>query len=276
MGKAVAEMLVDLGAQVYALDIQDCGVNGIRKFINVNLSEKESIDSAFEQLPPSIDRFLGVESVSGLKTDYVTTFNIDYTANMYICEKYLKTRMTEGVAIVIVSSCSGIAWHDYLDECKLFADERTWQGVQEKLKELVLKGTPSQIAYMLSKRVVIAYANELALELGKRKIRVNSVLPGNADTGMKTEFATMAGGIDNMVKDAGLAGRLATSEEMAQPIVFLGSSMASFISGEELVVDYCDNCLKKLGLKQNLCSGKALLTKEELQYTIEMMKANHS
>lgn len=247
---------------------------GIEQFVKVNLSDKSSIDAAFARLPKNIDRFFGVAGVSGLKTDYVTTFNINYTANMYICEQFLRARMTEGGAVVFVSSCSGIAWHDYLEECKLFSDVRTWDGVQNKIQELVLSGTPSQIAYMFSKRVLIAYANELALEFAKHGIRVNTLLPGSTDTGMKSEFVTMAGGLDNMIKDAGLAGRLATSKEMAEPIVFLGSDMASFINGEELIVDYCDNCLKKLGLKQNLCSGKALLTKEELQFTIEMMKAH--
>ena len=32
MGKATVEMLVDLGAKVYALDINPCDVEGIEKF----------------------------------------------------------------------------------------------------------------------------------------------------------------------------------------------------------------------------------------------------
>lgn len=256
MGKAATEMLVDLGAKVYALDVNACTVSGIEKFIAVNLADKNSIDSAFAQLPKSIDCFFGVAGVSGAKTDYTTTFNINFTANLHICEIYLKERIQKGGSITIVSSCSGIAWHDYLDECRYFSTLRSWEEVQAKLKELVADGTLGVVGYMASKRVVIAYANELAIEMGKKSVRVNSILPGSADTGMKSEFAAMAGGLDNMIKDAGLAGRLATSEEMAKPIVFLGSDLACFISGEEIVVDYCDNTLKKLGLKVNLCTGK--------------------
>ena len=84
MGKAATEMLVDLGAKVYALDVNTCTVSGIEKFIAVNLADKNSIDSAFAQLPKSIDCFFGVAGVSGLTTDYPTTFNINFTANMYI------------------------------------------------------------------------------------------------------------------------------------------------------------------------------------------------
>ena len=40
------------------------------------------------------------------------------------------------------------------------------------------------------------------------------------------------------MKHCGYAHRLAKSEEMAKPIVFLNSVMASYISGELMIVDY--------------------------------------
>lgn len=51
MGKATVEMLVDLGARVYALDLNECEVNGIEKFIKCNLASKQEIDETFRQLP---------------------------------------------------------------------------------------------------------------------------------------------------------------------------------------------------------------------------------
>ena len=82
---------------------------------------------------------------------------------------------------------------------------------------------------------------------------------------MKDQFAKMTGGMENLIKSAGLAGRLATSEEMAKPIVFLNSDLASFISGTELIVDFCDNAMKKLGLKREMCGGPAIISAEALQ-----------
>ena len=49
MGKAAAEMLVDLGAKVYALDYNACPVEGIEKFVKVNLGDKNSIDGCFNR-----------------------------------------------------------------------------------------------------------------------------------------------------------------------------------------------------------------------------------
>ena len=40
MGKATTEMLVDLGAKVYALDWQKVEVDGIEKYIHVDLSQE--------------------------------------------------------------------------------------------------------------------------------------------------------------------------------------------------------------------------------------------
>ncbi len=42
MGKATTEILVGLGAKVYALDLNECTVPGIEKHIATNLSKKES------------------------------------------------------------------------------------------------------------------------------------------------------------------------------------------------------------------------------------------
>ena len=259
MGKAAAEVLVDLGAEVYAVDINECEVSGIQAFISANLADKNSIDEAFKKLPQKIDNFFGVAGLSGVRTDYMTTFNVNYTANMYMSETYLKDRMIEGGAITFVSSMSGVAWKEHKDECDYVLGQRSWEQVQETMEKLIRPDFPTTHAYLYSKRLMNAYSCEASLSFAKQGVRVNVILPGSADTGMKSEFAQMAGGLDNMIKMSGPAGRLAMSEEIAYPLVFLGSPMASFISGEELIVDYCDNAMKKLGIKPELCAGKAFI-----------------
>ena len=70
MGKATTEMLVDLGAKVYAIDLNPCPVEGITEFISCNLAKKTEIDEAFQKIPEHIDSFFGVAGLSGSKTDY--------------------------------------------------------------------------------------------------------------------------------------------------------------------------------------------------------------
>ena len=251
MGEATARMLVDLGAKVYAIDMNECRVDWITKFIKCNLAKKEEIDEAFTKIPEHIDAFFGVAGLSGSKTDYRTTFDCNYTANMYITLNYLKKRMSKGGAIVYCTSTAGLEWKKFKREQNKVVHCKTWEQVQEVTKKLA-NSAPSTFAYMYSKRCLSQFACEQAVEFAKMGIRVNNVLPGSTNTGMKQEFQDMVGGEEALIAEAGLAGRLATPEEMAEPMVFLNSDMATFISGLDMVVDYTDTCLKELKLKKNL------------------------
>lgn len=250
MGKATVEMLVDLGASVYALDLNECTVPGIKEFYKCNLANKNEIDETFAKLPEKIDSFFGVAGLSGSKTDYMTTFNCNYTANMYITLNYLKTRMTKGDAIVFVSSTAGLNWKQFKKEQDKVVHASTWEEV-EKIVEPLAKIAMPTFAYMYSKRCLSQFACEQAIEFGKLGIRVNNVMPGSTDTGMKDEFEKMAGGEEALLAETGTAHRLASPEEMAYPIIFLNSDMASFISGIDLCVDSADACLKTLKMKKD-------------------------
>lgn len=251
MGEATARMLVDLGARVYAIDLNECKVEGITKFIKCNLAKKEEIDEAFKEIPEHIDSFFGVAGLSGAKTDYRTTFDCNYTANMYITLFYLKNRMRKGGSIVYCTSTAGLEWKRFKKEQNKVVHAKTWEEVQDITRKIA-NSAPATFAYMYSKRCTSQFACEQSVEFAKLGIRVNNVLPGSTNTGMKQEFQDMVGSEENLIAQAGLAGRLATPEEMAGPMVFLNSDIASFISGLDMVVDYTDTCLKVLGIKKNI------------------------
>lgn len=256
MGEATTKMLVDLGAKVYALDLNECKVKGIEQFFKCNLSNKREIDTTFNKLPMHIDCFFGIAGLSGSKTNYRETFDCNYTSNMYITLKYLKTRMSTGGAIVYCTSTAGLEWKKFRKEQKKVVNCKTWKEVVDNTTKLA-NNSPATFAYMYSKRCLSEFACIQAVALAPLGIRVNNVMPAATNTGMKQEFQNMVGGEENLIKEAGLAGRLATSEEMANAMVFLNSSMASFISGTDMVVDYTDTCLKTLKLKKNLESVSA-------------------
>ena len=251
MGKATVEMLVDLGANVYALDLNQCTINGIKEFIKCDLANKKEIDEAFKKIPEHIDSFFGVAGLSGAKTDYRTTFDCNYTANMYITLNYLKNRMSKGGSIVYCTSTAGLEWKRFKKEQNKVVHAKTWEEVEEVTRKLA-SSAPATFAYMYSKRCLSQFACEQAVEFAKLGIRINNVLPASTDTGMKQEFQDMIGSEKELIAQAGLAGRLASPEEMAYPMVFLNSEMSSFISGLDMVVDYTDTCLKTLGLKKNI------------------------
>ena len=251
IGKATVDLLLELGAKVYALDIVKTPLTGVEKYIEVDLSDKDSIDKAMEQVPTHIDSFFGVAGLSGARTNYYKTFTVNYIANKYITEKYLKNRMTYGGSISYVTSTGGLYWEKYAHEYENFTKAKTWDEMITALHKQAKENTLGLMAYPLSKRALNYYMSELAIELGPKKIRVNALLPGSTDTGMKEEFEVEAGGKDALIAETGTALRLAKPEEMAYPLIFLNSDMASFITGLPLIVDSGTNAMVNLKLKKD-------------------------
>ena len=252
MGKAAAEMLVDLGAEVYGLDWAEVNVEGIKRYIHTDLSQKDSIDQAFAELPQHIDCFFGIAGVSGSKTDFMTTTKIDLISNKYICEEVLPNRMSAGGSIGFITSTGGNGWEQegnknvYLP----IVQAKGWDGAVDALGKTVLPHLPGTLAYPFSKLAMNYYTIQLQVEYAPKGIRVNAVLPGSTDTGLKDEFTTMAGGEEALLSHTGYAHRLAEPREMAEPLVFLCSPMASYISGELLRVDYACTAEETAGITQ--------------------------
>lgn len=252
MGEAATKMLVKLGANVYAMDWADVKVEGIKKYIHTDLSQKESIDNAFKEIPEHIDSFFGIAGVSGSQHDFITTVKIDLLSNKYICEEYLEKRITRGGSIAFMTSTAGNGWERednksvYLPVLKA----KGWDATVTALEATGLSVLPGTLGYPFSKLAMNYLTVDLQKVFAVKGIRVNAVLPGSTDTGMKDEFEKMAGGEDALLSHCGYAHRLATSIEMAGPIVFLNSDMASYITGERLIVDYAQTAEEVAGIKE--------------------------
>ena len=89
-------------------------------------------------------------------------------------------------------------------------------------------GIVSAINYATSKGAIIALTKSLAKICGPYNINVNCLAPGTIDTEM-TEVWDKSWK-ENILKDIPL-GRLGTSEDVANAIVFLASEKSSFMTG---------------------------------------------
>ncbi len=99
-----------------------------------------------------------------------------------------------------------------------------------------LHGQPNAVGYSSSKGAVKLLTQSMAADLGKDGIRVNAVAPGVIVTPM-TE-ATRANP-ERLERFMGRipAGRLGQPEEIAGPVVFLASPLASYVNGTLLSAD---------------------------------------
>jgi len=98
-------------------------------------------------------------------------------------------------------------------------------------------GMPGASIYVASKHAIEGLTKAAALEGAAGGVRVNAVAPGPVETAMLERFV---GGKED-VKAGFLstlpAKRAATTEEIAQTIVFLGSDKAKYLTGQIVSVD---------------------------------------
>jgi Dehydrogenases with different specificities (related to short-chain alcohol dehydrogenases) len=254
MGRAAAEMLVDLGAEVYALDWAETDIPGIKTFISTDLSQKASIDAAFEKIPQVVDRFFGCAGVSGQKHDYTTTVSINFISNKYITEEYLLERMPDLGAIAYITSAGGLRWErpDNMEGYLPVAIAEGWQGCLDAIEASGCKEQEGRFGYALSKRALNYYVAYILSQFAQKKVRVNAILPGATQSGLTADFAINTGGVENLIKYTGFAQRLAESREMAEPLVYLNSDMASYISGVLLDIDFGMNIRMVAGLSPDM------------------------
>lgn len=91
-------------------------------------------------------------------------------------------------------------------------------------------------AYSVSKAAVIMLSRQLAVEWGPRGVRSNVVSPGMIRTPL-TEAIYQAPGVHEARRALVPAQRIGRPEDIADTVVFLASERASYINGEEIIVD---------------------------------------
>lgn len=97
-----------------------------------------------------------------------------------------------------------------------------------------LTGNPGQVNYAASKAGMIGLSKALAREVASRNIRVNCIAPGFVETAMTKEI--IEGHKEKLLASIPM-GRVGQPEEIAQAVLFLASSLSSYVTGQVLAVD---------------------------------------
>jgi len=84
--------------------------------------------------------------------------------------------------------------------------------------------------YSASKAAVVGLTRWLATHWAKQKIRVNCLVPGGVSSGQNSVFSDLYSSRVPM-------GRMAESDELVDPLVFLASEASSYVTGQILAVD---------------------------------------
>jgi NAD(P)-dependent dehydrogenase (short-subunit alcohol dehydrogenase family) len=226
IGEAIAELLVREGAKVAALDYNVEGATKVAERIGAiavgfDLSKLDQIDAMVMDVATRLGGLDGIVNCAAyaaggpledMTLEILTTFtSVNLVAPMLICRAALPF-MTKHKDASIVNIASG-------------------QGI--------LPNAPNNTAYAATKGGLIAFGKSMASEFATRNIRVNAVAPGATNTAMTKRF------LDEYRDDPSKAPflqqyamkRAADPIEIANAVLFLLSSEASFVTGSALAVD---------------------------------------
>jgi NAD(P)-dependent dehydrogenase (short-subunit alcohol dehydrogenase family) len=234
IGEATARLLVDLGAEVTAVDIRDTAVPVARR-LAVDLRDRAAIEAAAAVFGP-VDAFFNCAGVPGPPfSGGATLAPVDVMVVNFVGPRHLieltVPEMPPGSAIAYVASASGFAWQQNLDTLMPlvttdgFDAGRAWC---EANPDVVAKDT-----YFLSKEAINAWTAWRSSSLiRERGIRLNCTNPGSVETPMMDVFR-------GLMPDppGGPIGRLSTPEEQAWPLLALNSPRFSYVTGQSFLID---------------------------------------
>lgn len=235
MGQAAAQLLVDAGARVYALDIAEVSVP-VHTSIKVDMKDVVSVDAALAQLPQEIFALFNCAGVPSPPFSAEDTVLINFTGLRYLTEG-LVGRISKGGGVASIASTAGMGWKPNLNRVKEFlALDNSYDAAIEWLRahaEAVPDG------YGFSKQCIIVYTMTMAKELAQKGIRINCIAPSPTDSGFM-KILKGEGQIPDEAVELFLPsnGQYATGAEMGAPLVMLNSRLASFVSGNNLPVDF--------------------------------------
>ncbi len=222
IGAATARAMVAEGAQVAVLDRDADGAQRVADEIGgiavvVDVADPVALREAFDQAAGGLGGLTVVfnnAGVGNLKPLHTYTpaevdllVDVNFTGSFHgVAAAIPHLRASGGGAIVNMASVSG------------------------------LRPTRGEAPYSAAKAAVIALTRSAALEYGPDAIRVNCVSPGFIRTDL-TGFAFDNPAWIGPIEAATPLARAGTSEDVADVVVFLASSRARYVTGQNLVVD---------------------------------------
>jgi NAD(P)-dependent dehydrogenase (short-subunit alcohol dehydrogenase family) len=129
--------------------------------------------------------------------------------------------------------------HGYYYGCRAAARQMIAQGSGGRIVNVTsivdVQPIAELSAYVTAKGGILGLTKTLAVELGPHGITVNALSPGATDTPLNAVAYTPE--VRRNYQHRIPLGRIASPEEIADPIVFLASDASRYVTGVELLVD---------------------------------------
>jgi 3-oxoacyl-[acyl-carrier protein] reductase len=231
IGRAVADLVVALGGNAVVADMNP-----------------QTLEAANSEFPT--DRFLGVEAnvadeaaVEALIAKAVDRFgavhglvnNAGITRTAMI-DKMTLQQWNEVIAVHLTGAflCTQAVGRHMIARAKV--GDTNPGAIVNVSSDAGIQGTIGQINYATAKAGILGSTMSTAREWAKYGIRANCVAFGVVETPMTETIRTNEKFRDTYMAKIPL-GRFSTAQEVAQPVCFLLSDAASFVTGQRLSVN---------------------------------------
>jgi NAD(P)-dependent dehydrogenase (short-subunit alcohol dehydrogenase family) len=227
IGQATARLFATRGARVVVADIDEVAAERTAtalgdhaRSVAVDVADERSVAA---MIAFAVERFGGLDyacNIAGISPpmkpfaehtldEWQRVIDVDLTG-VFLCMQHELRQMAaqgRGGAIVNMSSGAGLV------------------------------PAPGQPQYTAAKHGVLGLTKQAAQEFARAGIRVNAVLPGQTETApMRAYLDSQADAGERMLRRLPM-GRMATTDEIAEAVVWLCSDAASYVNGVSLVVD---------------------------------------
>lgn len=251
MGYAAVRLLIDLGADVYVI----CRKNGrhtkmdlpVKGEFYADFGAKSDIDALSKNLPDQISALLLCHGIA-LNSDGSNALEVqrvNFLGHKYLLEN-ISTKISDCGSVNIIGSTGGFDWQSNVKSCLEVVKADSYESAIEWYEQ-----HPEEIAsgYVFSKQCLCTYvkANVHAPMFIDRKIRLNMINPGNTLTGLTDDFNRGTSPSGNAEEGKSVIeslfleswnGYWASPEDMGYPLVAIGSSLFSYMSGQIIYLDY--------------------------------------
>jgi NAD(P)-dependent dehydrogenase (short-subunit alcohol dehydrogenase family) len=232
MGAATAQILVDVGAEVTAVDIKPASVP-VKTTLEVDLRDPRAIDDAVAQIAAPINSVFSCAGLPGPPFSELDTMLVNFVGARHLLEA-LFPKMPEGSSAGMIASAAAVGWQQNLGPINEFLANDTFEAAKS-----YLEAKPEAMGasgYWFSKQVINAWVGSRGADLIRQGIRLNCINPGPTATPMRPAFHEAVG--KELVDSAmGPIGRYSEPEEQAWPLVLLNSPRMSYVTCEQLWTD---------------------------------------
>ncbi len=244
MSKSATEMLIELGANVYAIDINPIDLP-VTKAFKADLSNKDEIDKVISELPSKIDALFLCHGIAAFPGKELLVQKVNFYSQKYMTEKLLN-RISEHGSVTFISSVGGFGWEQIYPKAVELINLSTWQEAMQWYDK-----HPDEIksAYVFAKQCLESYVTYKCMspEFIDKRIRLNAINPGDTTTGLTDDFnkSTSPTGDakegEEMISNIFLKswnGYPAKPKDMGYPLVVIGSDICSYMSGQLIYIDF--------------------------------------